>query len=557
MNYILWFLKLRFLILKNILWKDTKAIIRTLSIAAVIIIFQIFLTNLLYKNIFSDIMLSDEEGKVILILFFFGAVIWIYLISFVQSIVGFIRNFFKSPDMNYLISIPVPSNYVFLFKFFEHIINSIKAILFIVFPFLAAIGMSVNAPWIYFVTIIPFYIILSIIPCSIGIVIAMVGVRIVSSKMFSIITSILSFTINIIFAVLFSRVREIPSDYFVSFIEFLQKPLLSDVIPVTAGIRLFYATALGERVIYALLFLLIITVLFIAATFIISKKLFFEGWVKSQSIDTKVNKTITAVTKNSKKSNSKNSKKSNRNEIFEWIKTEWKMAIRNKEQFIACASMLLFFLAAAFMFIYSGYFSNEPLLGVFILITVASIFNIFAVSISFIPIDIATDKNLWKNRYWILKIMPLEGKKVFEIQCIMHLVPAYIISLTGILSYSIINGLSFPMILLSALSLLAILYGSSAVYTFTVLLSLTDFFEQNAFIGNLMSLILPVFYGVLSAGTITLFLAEDFVNEIMILSHISRFLNLPIVVIISVITLSVAYFVARISYIKIWEQLEI
>lgn len=549
MNYILWFLKLRFLILKNILWKDTKTIIRTLSIASVIIIFQIFLTNLLHKNIFSDIMLSDEKAKGILILFFFGVVIWIYLISFVQSIVGFIRNFFKSPDMNYLLSIPVPSNYVFLFKFFEHIISSIKATLFIVFPFLAAIGMSVNAPWFYFVTIIPLYIILSIIPCSIGIVVAMAGVRIVSAKMFSIITSILSFAINIIFAVLFSRVREIPSDYFVNFIAFLQKPLLSDLIPVTAGIRLFYAAALGERVTYALLFLLIITVLFIAVIFIISKKLFFEGWAKNQNIDTKVNKKITAVTKNYKKSN--------RNEIFEWIKTEWKMAIRNKEQFIACASILLFFLVAAFMFIYSGYFSNEPLLGVFILITVASIFNIFAVSISFIPIDIATDKSLWKNRYWILKIMPLEGKKVFDIQCIMYVVPAYIISLTGILSYSIINGLSFPMILLSALSLLVILYGSSAVYTFTELLSLTDFFEQNAFIGNLMSLILPVFYGVLSAGTITLFLAEDFVNEIIILSHISRFLNLPIVVIISVITLSVAYFVARISYIKIWEQLEI
>lgn len=549
MNYILWFFKLRFLILKNSIWKDAKAIIKTLSIGVVIIIVQTLLTNLLYQNIFSKIMLSDEQAKGMLIVFFFVAVIWIYLISFVQSISSFVRNFFKSPDMSYLISIPIPANFVFLFKFFDHIISSIKSMLFIFFPFLAAIGMSVNAPWVYFVAIIPLYIILSIIPCTTGVVVAMAGVRIISAKMFSTITSVFTFATNITFAVLFSRVQDISADYFIRFIEFLQKPLLSDVIPVTAGIRLFFAAAFGERAPYALLFLLTISVLFIAIAFIIAKKLFFEGWVKNQYIASKVSKKKASVSKNFTDSNS--------NQLIAWVKNEWKMAIRNQEMLMGCVFMLLFFIITAFFFIYSGYFSANPLLGVFILITVASIFNIFAVSIPFVPIDITTDKSLWKNRYWLLKVMPIEGDKVFNIQCMMVFVPGFIISLTGILSYSIIIGVNLPLILLAVLSLFVVLLGSSAIYTSVELLSLTDFFETNAFLGNIMSIIFPVIYAVLSAGTIALFLAEEFVAEIMILSNVSRFLNLPIVVIVSVATVSLTYFGSKIVYIKAWDQLEI
>ncbi len=73
--------------------------------------------------------------------------------------------------------------------------------------------------------------------------------------------------------------------------------------------------------------------------------------------------------------------------------------------------MILFFLISSFIFIYKGYFSSEPLLGLFILITIAAIFNIIALSIHFLPIEIATDKHLYKNRLWLLKVMPLEGKK--------------------------------------------------------------------------------------------------------------------------------------------------
>ncbi|MBM7614156.1 putative ABC transporter permease subunit [Alkaliphilus hydrothermalis] len=549
MNYIKWFIKLRFLVLKNSLFKDTKVFVRTLSIAIAIITGQIVFINILYKNIFSNIAISDEVVNGILIVFFFVAVIWIYLTSFVQSISTFIRNFYKSPDMNYLITIPVPLNYVFLFKFFEHIISSIKSMLFLFFPFLVALGMWVNAPFAYYISILPLYIMISIIPCAIGVMVAMVGSRIVSVKVFNIATSIITFAINISFAVLFARTQDVSTTYIIKVVELLEKPWVSDIVPITASIRLVYSMVIGEWPAYPALFLLMVSILFITIAFMISKRMFFEGWAKNQLVENQDNK--------KKSIESDECKEGKRNEIIEWIKTEWKMAIRNNEMIMGSALLFFFYLFAIFTFLYGGLFSNNPLLGVSLLITIASIFNIIAVSILFIPADITKDKSLWKKRYWLLKVMPLEGGKVFNMQCNMFFIPAYVISIVGIIAYSVVNGLSIQLISLSILSMFFILYGSSAIYITGELLSLTDFFENNAFLGNLITLVLPLLYGILSAGSIALFLAKDIVSEIIILSDISVIINLPIVIILSVTTVVAAYLLSKTVFIRVWKRLEI
>lgn len=548
MNYIKWYIQLLFLVLKNSLWKDTKAIMKALSTAAAIVIGQIVLTNILYRNVFANIDTLDEMVKGLLNVFFFVAVIWIYLTSFVQSISTFMQKFYKSPDMNYLISIPLPLNYVFLFKFFEHIISSTKSMLFLFFPFLAALGIWVNAPLIYYISIIPLFTVISIIPCAMGVMVAMIGLRLIPAKTFNIVTPIFTFTINVTFAVLFTRVQDISTTYIVRLIEFLEKPWISDIIPVTGGIRLFNSAVVGEWSSYAALFLLITSLLFIYIAFISSKKLFFEGWAKNQHIESQIKK---------REAESDNYKDSSSNEIIQWVKTEWKMALRNYEMLVGSAFMLFFYLLAVFTFIYGGLFSNNPLIGVSLLITIASIFNIIAVSILFIPADITKDKNLWKNRYWLLKIMPLEGKKVFNIQCNMFFIPGYIISLGGIIAYSAVNGLSMHLILLSILSMFFILYGSSAIYTSTELLSLSDFFENNTFLGNLITIIFPVLYGFASAGSITLLLAKDFVSGIPIISNISAILNPTIVSIFSGATVATTFLISRLLFIRVWKKLEI
>ena len=171
--------------------------------------------------------------------------------------------------------------------------------------------------------------------------------------------------------------------------------------------------------------------------------------------------------------------------------------------------------------------------------------------------DIKTDKSLWKKRYWLLKVFLIDGAKMFNIQCLMYFIPGYIISLVGIALFAVLNELSLPIILLAALSLLLILYGSAAVYTSAEMLSITSYFENNELIGNVMTLVFPLLYGLFSAGVIALYLAEELVSQIVVLSSLSKFLSLPTVLFISATTVLVTFFLSRTIYVKAWEQLEI
>lgn len=547
MYFILWFLRLRFKIHRNRFWRDTKVSLRTLTIAAVVIGILALLTSVFYRFIFRDTLLGNDQLAGMLLVFFAIAVIWIYLLSFVKSINSFVRIFLQSPEINYLVSIPVPSSHIFLAKFFDHISSNAMSSLFLFYPFLAAIGVSASAPWFYFLAIIALYILISVIPSAIGFIVAMVGVRIVPAKTFTAITTFFSFVISISFAIQFSRVQETAVEQAARFLQFLGEPL-SAVIPVTAGIRLFYSLVFGQGAGNSLLLLLLFSALLILAAFSLSSNLYFEGWVKHKSQDNAPTVKAKPAVPNGDKVG---------NELFEWIKLEWKMAIRNREMFYASVFMLFFFIFSTFFFIYTGYWSAEPLLVLYILITVAAIFNIMAVSLPFIPSDIKTDKSLWKSRYWLLKVSPIDGAKMFNIQCLMYFIPGYIISLVGIVLFAVLNGISLPIILLAGLSLLLILYGSAAVYTSTEMLSLTSYFENNEFIGNMMTIVLPLLYGLFSAGVIALYLAEELVSQIVVLSSFSNFLNLPTALIFSTVTVLVAFFLSRTIYIKIWDQLDI
>lgn len=549
MGYFKWFIRLRFLILKNSLWKDVKTAGRTLAISAAVVISQIVLTSIIYRNIFSRMAPVYELGKSLLSLFFLVAVVWIYLISFTQSISGFLRNFYKSPDMNYLITIPVPFDQVFLFKFFEHVIGSSRSMLFLFFPFLTALGIWVNAPLIYYLAIIPLYILISVIPCAIGAVVAMAGLKLLPAKVFNIITPALAFLVNVGFAVLFTRIQGISPVYLARILDFLERPWVSSLIPVTAGIRVLSSAAGGEGALLSALFLILATLIIMAAALLLSRKLFIAGWVKSQP--------VAGPAVNKKDTVSGKSRKSRDNVIVEWIKTEWKMALRNHDMLIGAVFMLFFFLFAVFSFTYGGFFADDPLIGVFILIAVASVFNIIAVSILFIPAEISVDKNLWKNRYWLLKILPLGGEKVFSIQCNMFFIPGFIISLAGIVVYSVFNSLGIHQFWPSILVLFFILYGSCSLQVSVELLSLTAFFESNAFFGNLITIILPALYGTLSAGVIALFLAQDLVAGIAVISGISAVLSWPVVIVLPVLTVISTFLLSRLMFIRVWQKLEI
>ncbi len=553
MDYILWFLKLRLSILRNILWKDRNTVLRTVKIGMIIVSLQILLIYLFKKYTFNGLIPEDiTAAKTVIMALCTVATTFIHFFAFVQSISNIIKNFYKSPDLNYLISIPVPINYVFMSKYAEYVFNSNKDKIFIMFPLLAAMGWSVSAPWFFYLLIIPFYFLISLIPSTLGLIIGMLSIRILSTKLFTRITIFLSFAVNILFIVILSgRTRVISPIYVQNFTEFLGRPFMTDIIPVTAGIRILSFSATGEleRLFVPLISLVITTLLAVILVFFLSQKLFYGGWSKSQHSDSKVYK------KQSSKSG--DFKKSYSHSTWGLIKGEWQMALRNHEMFIPGASLLLVFVIPLILFVFKGYFSEDPLLALYILIGIAGIFNIMAVSVPFNPIEIAVDKNLMKNRFWLLKVMPLNGYKVFDIESIMVLIPGYLVSLVGILLFSVIRGIDLPAILLSGLALLMILYGSAAIYTAVDILFLEKYYEKNRFTGYVLSLVLPALYGMLSAGPMILFFLKDAPIHIWMLSKISNVLTLPAATAVLVATVIVTILLSRKITAVLWEKLEI
>ncbi|SEN50138.1 Putative ATP-binding cassette [Amphibacillus marinus] len=545
MHYLKWYSKLQFVILKNRLWRDRSTIMRALSVMAAVIAAQIILTNILVRHVFVQV----DHLEQLLAVSLFVVLIWLYLSTIAQSISSFIRLFYHAPDLNYLMALPIPINYLVIFKFFEHLITSTKSLLFLFFPLLTALGLTVNAPFIYYWAIIPLYVISVIIPCAVGILVAMIGLRFVSAKVFTSVTPLFIFCINVGFALLISRIQQLDPRYLLNVIEFFEKPLVTDIIPVTAATKLFYAFVTGEPTLSTFVALLFVSLIAIWTVFYSAKKLFFAGWVKHQHMD--------ANPKKRQKRKERSGKANHHNEIIAWMKMEWLMALRNNEMFIGSAFMLFFYLFTLVIFIYSGLFSDTPILGVILLIMLAAIVNIIAVSVLFIPATITKDKSLWKSRYWLLKVLPIAGEKVFIIQSQMFFIPALIISIVGNVSYSIVTGLSLPFTLLFVFVLFFVLYGSSALYTAVELLSLVDFFNERTLLGNLTTIVLPVLYGVLSVGSVALYLAKDFVVEMPILAQLSTVLSLPIVIILSVATVLITCTISKLVFTWVWAKLAI
>ncbi len=549
MKYFIWFAKLQFSIFKNSYFKDVNTMKKTLSLMVLLIVGQVALTRILYTTMFSTISFSNEIVSGLLFVFFLIAVIWVYLITFAQSVNLFIQKFYKSPDMSYLITIPIPFNYVFMFKFIQHFVSSSKSMLFLIFPFLAALGLWANASLGYYFAIIPIYLIVSIIPSVLGVITALISLKFIPIKIFNSIIPLLTFVINVSFAVLFTRAQDIFATYFYKVVEFFETPWLSDLLAPVAGVKLFYSSIVNQWSWSTVLMLLLSTFVFVQITFILSRKLYFEGWLKNQILDSKNNIT--------KKIKSNSTHSFNGNPIVVWIKTEWKMAIRNKEMLMGSLFMFLFFIFAIFSLIYSEIFLQTPIVGLSLLIMIASMTNVMAISILFIPAEVKNDKSLWRKRYWLLKIMPLDEHRMFTIQCSMFFIPGFIISLVGISVYSAMSGVSIQQLLLTTVLMCIILYGSSAIYVCGELVSLTKFFEKYAFFGNLATFILPILYGVFSSGVFTLYLAKDIFSQITIFPNLFSLLNLPFVILVSLLTIVLTYIISRHVFIKVWRELEI
>lgn len=245
-----------------------------------------------------------------------------------QSMVNLIPRFYRSPDLNYLLALPIPANQVLALKFLTAQLQSSLAALFLSLAVLIATGWSIGAPWYYYAALLPIYGIFTLIPAGIGLLVGMVLLRVMTAKTFSRLAGGLSlgtpiawfwfagrFTMDHLVPLLartmelFDWLRRIPPD------------LLS---PVSVG-RLFNALAVGTPVqgVRPLIMFLLVTGVTMILIFWLARYLFLQGWLVTQSASA-------APLRKAVKTKLKRETKA----YIPWVVallTEWRRARRNEE----------------------------------------------------------------------------------------------------------------------------------------------------------------------------------------------------------------------------------
>lgn len=544
-----WLFSLEYSMFKNRYWKDGATRSRTLIGLLAISAFIYLLTQILYNSFSFEVDNSSMYFNVIVFLLFFVVVIWISFMSFIQGLSNFSKVFYKSPEMNHLVTLPISYSKLFFYRLIKLIFMSNKSMLVLYIPFAATIGLHINAPLIFYVLIIPLYFVITIIPSSLAAIVALLGFKFLSNRVFSLLTTITALGLNVGFALIFTRSTTLFEKLYPQIVSLFEKEFVLDIIPLISGTRLFLIISEIDQHYPAMLFYITTTLILFFMSVLIAKRFYFKSFEKNQIVENGRIKNNQVFKKESMYSNF--------SLIIHWMKVEWKMASRNYDMFIASISMLSFYILAVLALTFGNLFSKNATIEIALLIFMSTMFNVMAISLLFLPSQINKDKSLWKNRYWLLKILPLSGNQILLLQSFMYFIPAYGISLTGLIIYAIFSSLSFPILLVSSLIMLVSLFGASLVFVTTEILSLSEFFEKNTMIGNLMSFLLPILYALLTSGLITLIIAKAYLVNISFIYQFASFLSLFVAILISIMTFILASLYARRVFSTVWHKLEI
>lgn len=547
MKYGVWYLKLRFLTIKNAVWKDHKTRITAILLFVLLLGFMAGFTYVIQRFMIGESL--QDRNVIVLSIFLLFAVIWVFISSFFQSLSSFPKSFLHSPELNYLMTLPIPTGQLFLFKFIDHLFLQIKGSLFLFVPFFAAIGLGIQAPWYYYVLILPIYAVVTIIPSSVGVFIALFAMRLFTIKQYTMMTSTLSILTNILFAFYYARIDQLQAEWMIEGSRWLNESILASILPMTSGIVIFAGLLIQRSTWIAWMFLFLISLMFLVGIYYLSKKVYVYSWSKNQDVTPK-SKTKTPTT-------TKRKRRTHHNPLWEWMKCEWQMALRNHEMIMGTVFMLFFFVGTLLYFVIAKPYPEEPLLGLFLIITIAVIFNVMATSIVFIPAEVAVDKSIWKKQHWILKTLPLHSSRIFFMRMVMFWIPTFVITTVGM----IVFFLTYQVALIDSILLLlytgVLLIGSVGVYVSVELVALTESFERHPFYANLMTFIAPIGYGLLSSGIVMLSLGVDDIFHVQWSHLLQSIFQFEILMIVSVIVGIVSVFVSKKVFDYAWKAIEV
>jgi ABC-2 type transport system permease protein len=171
--------RLRGRLLAN-LWRQTLAtgrlrlaLVLALSVVFWITLFLLFANAFQFLNATIPLDSYEEAIRVVFGLFFVSLMVMLVI----STGIILYSNLYRSREAAFLLTTPLRAEQVFIHKFQEAVLFSSWGFLLMGTPMLVAYGMSVLAPWHYFVMLVPFMAAFVYVPSAVGAVLCMLIVH--------------------------------------------------------------------------------------------------------------------------------------------------------------------------------------------------------------------------------------------------------------------------------------------------------------------------------------------------------------------------------------------
>ncbi|MEJ6949685.1 putative ABC transporter permease subunit [Natronospora cellulosivora (SeqCode)] len=439
------------------------------------------------------IALTPKEHLIFLSFIFF--IITLFTNLFIEAR----KKYYFSPELKLLIPTPIPTKTFFLYLFIKNTclmpLTIVMGILLFILPILISIGVNTEASFFYYIAILPIIYSIMVIFSSISISFMMYISSVFSVKIINKFLLIISIITTIIF-IGFLFFFTMPSiEVFFNWIEKIYGVLEILFFPVKIATDMLYLLINEIELLTALkylVYLLLISILIFKLSVYISLKLYYRGYDKVQSLNSKIKNRAKAI--NVKKY------KLFADKIFNYnVRTEWKKAYRNKEMMNGSLSFILL------MILYI--FSQERLSNILPWSNIQTITHIgvigflcsAAVVLLFLPFNIILQDSL-KNQYWIFKVSPIKGSKyIFDIWFSQFFLQSLFSGVVLTITFLILNY-NFITILVS-LIIMFILISTFGLIKLTMnLLEATQNNNSFTIIQKVIINILPFVYYIFSLG---------------------------------------------------------
>ena len=405
-----------------------------------------------------------------------GLFTWLTVAAFAGGVQVALPRFYRSPDLNLLISLPVSAKTLFATRFLFTMFNISRGQLFLMLPILIAAGIVAGAQIGFYFLSLPVFFLVCALPAALSIALLVVLVRWFSPKRIMQAGGLLGILSNGFFVFLILTEEEVVTRIF-ALLE--AAPLwLLQLSPPGMAAELFTAVALGDfaGMIAPAGKLIAIGIIITAGSLFLVQRFYHRGFARLQEIAPQKKRAKPVFSAPVNRAIPR---------LGRWgdlVIVQWQQGLRNHEAALIALGML----AALIGYVITMALIELPVgpqwrdLLIFGHIGVIAFLSGLPVSILLIPplTRLADNPRILKERYWLCKVASLDGRTLFRSEWLANFLPSVLLGIVALSALNIAIGSGIWASLGSLLLLCVLMAGWQAIDIGLTFLALNLFYEQ-------------------------------------------------------------------------------